>query len=76
MTTVKIVDNGRSQAVKIPEEYHFSEEEVFVSKVGDIVMLIPKSTKWNGFLNGIHMFSDDFMIDGREEQLEQEREAL
>lgn len=30
-------------------------------------MLIPKTLKWNGFLNGLDMFSDDFMEGGREE---------
>lgn len=76
MTTAKIFENGRSQAVRLPKEYRFSEDEVFVNKIGEIVMLIPKSLKWNGLLNGMNMFSDDFMANGREEQPEQEREEL
>lgn len=40
-------------------------------------MLIPKTSKWAGLQNGIRMFSDDFMTEGREENLmEQEREEL
>lgn len=42
MTTAKIFENGRSQAVRLPKEYRFSEDEVLISKVGEIVMLIPK----------------------------------
>lgn len=76
MTTAKVFENGRSQAVRLPKEFRFSEDEVFVNKVGGIVLLIPKSLKWNGFLSGLNMFSDDFMADGREEQIEQERETL
>lgn len=76
MTTAKIFENGRSQAVRLPKEYRFSEKEVLINKVGEVVMLTPKSLKWNGFLNGLHMFSDDFMADGREEYQEQEREKL
>lgn len=76
MTTAKVFENGRSQAVRLPKECRFSEDEVFVSKVGEIVMLIPKKLKWSGFLNGLDMFTDDFMADGREPQMEQEREAL
>lgn len=77
MTTAKIFENGRSQAVRIPKEYRFSEDEVFINKVGEIVMLIPKSSKWAGLQNGIQMFSDDFMTEGREEKpMEQEREEL
>lgn len=76
MTTAKVFENGRSQAVRLPKEYRFSEEEVFVNKVGEVVMLIPKSLKWSGYLSGLHIFSDDFMADGREEYQEQEREEL
>ncbi|MCD7871173.1 MAG: type II toxin-antitoxin system VapB family antitoxin [Enterocloster clostridioformis] len=67
MTTAKIFENGRSQAVRLPKEYRFSEDEVFINKVSEIVMLIPKSSKWVGLQNGIQMFSDDFMTEGREE---------
>ena len=67
MTTAKIFENGRSQAVRLPKEYRFSEDEVFINKVSEIVMLIPKSSKWVGLQKGIQMFSDDFMTEGREE---------
>lgn len=76
MTTAKVFENGASQTVRLPNEYRFIDDEVFVSKVGDIVMLIPKTTKWSGFLNGMNLFSEDFMADGREEQGEQKRDAL
>ena len=76
MTTAKVFENGRSQAVRLPKEYRFSDDEVLVNKIGEIVMLIPKSSKWNGFLNGLNMFSDDFMADGRENQTEQERDSI
>ena len=77
MATAPIFENGRSQAVRLPKEYRFSEDEVFINRIGEIVMLIPKSSKWAGLQNGIRMFSDDFMTEGREENLmEQEREEL
>ena len=76
MTTAKIFENGRSQAVRLPKEYRFSENEVFVTKIGEIVMLIPKNLKWTGFLSGLEMFSSDYMDEGREVQMEQEREEL
>ncbi len=77
MTTAKIFENGRSQAVRLPKEYRFSEEEVFINKIGEIVILIPKSHPWASLTEGIHMFSDDFMADGREDYpMEQEREEL
>jgi antitoxin VapB len=74
--TAKVFENGRSQAVRLPKEYRFSDEEVAINKIGDIVILMPKENKWSGFLNSLNLFSEDFMNDGREKPVEQEREAL
>lgn len=76
MMTAKIFENGRSQAVRLPKECRFSGEEVAVNKIGDIVMLIPKENKWSGFLNSLDLFSEDFMSDGRRDNIPQEREQL
>lgn len=76
MMTAKIFENGRSQAVRLPRECRFSGEEVAVNKIGDIVILMPKENKWSGFLNSLGFFSEDFMNDGRRENIPQEREEL
>ena len=72
----KVIENGRSQAVRLPKEYRFNGDEVAINKVGDIVILMPKENKWSAFLNSLELFSDDFMSDGREQPAVQEREAL
>ena len=61
MMTAKLFENGRSQAVRLPKECRFSGNEVAVSKMGDIVILMPKDNKWS---------------DGREQPTVQERESL
>lgn len=76
MMTAKIFENGRSQAVRLPRECRFSGEEVAVNKIGDIVMLMPKENKWSGFLSSLDLFSEDFMSDGRKDNIPQEREQL
>lgn len=76
MMTAKVFENGRSQAVRLPKECRFNTDEVAVNRIGDIVLLMPKTNKWSSFMQAIDMFSDDFMQDGREGSLEQEREAL
>lgn len=76
MMNAKLFENGRSQAVRLPKECRFSGNEVAVSKIGDIVILMPKDNKWSGFLNSLEFFSDDFMSDGREQPAVQERESL
>ena len=76
MMTAKLFENGRSQAVRLPKECRFKVDEVNVNKIGDIVILMPKENKWAGFLNGLDLFTEDFMSEGREQPSGQEREKL
>ena len=76
MTMAKVFENGRSQAVRLPKEYRFSSDEVLINRVGDVVLLMPKDSKWDAFMQAVDLFSDDFMKDGRDDQGVQEREAL
>ena len=76
MMTAKVFENGRSQAVRLPKEYRFTTDEVAVNKIGDIVLLMPKTDKWSSFMQAIDMFSDDFMEDERNDGQKQEREEL
>ena len=76
MMTAKIFENGRSQAVRLPKECRFDADEVAVNRIGDIVLLMPKTDKWSSFMKAIDMFSEDFMKDGRSDEQKQERESL
>ena len=76
MMTAKVLENGRSQAVRLPKECRFHTDEVAVNKIGDIVMLMPKTSRWNSFMQAIDMFSADFFEDGRADGIQQERENL
>lgn len=74
MKCAKVFENGRSQAVRLPKEYRVNDSEVSVNKVGDIIMLIPKKSKWNSLIKSLDIFTDDYMdernqgaIDKREE---------
>ena len=61
MQTAKIFINGRSQAVRLPKEFRFSEKDVFIKKIGKIVLLIPKDDPWASLENGLDQFTDDYM---------------
>ena len=61
MDIAKIFENGRSQAVRLPKEYRFNETEVYIKKIGEIVLLIPKGAAWLAHEAGVHYFSEDFM---------------
>ncbi|UWN48108.1 Antitoxin VapB2 [Alcanivorax sp. ALC70] len=50
--TAKVFMSGRSQAVRLPAAYRFTEKEVFIRRdpvTGDIV-LSPRPENWAGFL--------------------------
>jgi len=76
MQTARLFVNGRSQAVRLPKEYQFKGESVFIQKVGEAVLLVPVDKDWETFLHGLNSFSDDFMSEGREQGIDQEREAF
>ncbi|MBQ9199225.1 MAG: AbrB/MazE/SpoVT family DNA-binding domain-containing protein [Lachnospiraceae bacterium] len=76
MLTAKIFENGRSQAVRLPKEYRFKEDEVAINKIGDIVFLLPKEDKWAGFLESFKYFTEDFLNDESSFFISQEREEL
>lgn len=76
MMTAKVFENGRSQAVRLPKECRFTTDEVAVNRIGEIVMLVPKTSKWDSFMQAIDMFSEDYMDDGRMDEVGQEREDL
>ncbi len=42
MQTARIFTNGNSQAVRLPKEFRFEEDEVVIKKIGDMVVLLPK----------------------------------
>jgi antitoxin VapB len=76
MQTAKLFLNGRSQAVRLPKEFQFRGEEVFIQKHGDAVILVPRDKAWEVFLEGLNGFTSDFMAAGRDQGTNQEREAF
>ncbi len=75
MQTAKIFTTGRSQAVRLPKEFRFSCEDVFINKIGNMVVLLPKDDPWATLIASLDEFTDDFMAD-RNQPDEQTREAI
>ena len=75
MKKAKIFTNGRSQAVRLPKEFRFSGNEVYVEKVGNIVQLIPTNNPWSSFMEGLDEFDKDLKIKRSQPDI-QEREAI
>jgi antitoxin VapB len=75
METAKVFMNGRSEAVRLPKDCRFKTDEVYVKKVGDLVLLIPKDKTWEVFLQGLDGFTKDFMTK-RPKDIPQKREKF
>lgn len=78
--TAKVFMNGRSQAVRLPQEFRFKGNEVYIrrdEKTGDII-LSEKVGSWDEFFALVDAAKDeakDFLID-REDDDAQEREVF
>ena len=75
MKTAKIFRNGQSQAVRLPKEFRFREDHVFVKKSGNIVLLIPARDSWDSLAASLLKFTDDFLA-YREQPPVQKRERF
>ena len=61
MQTAKIFNNGRSQAVRLPKDFRFAGSDVYIKKIGKMVVLLPKEDPWSPLVNSLDQFTDDFM---------------
>ena len=75
MDIAKLFLSGRSQAVRLPKKYRIDETEVYVKKIGDVVMLIPKKSAWKTMGENLTCFTDDYLTQ-RAQPVEQVREDL
>ena len=68
MHTAKVFKSGKSQAVRLPREFQFSGDEVYIKKAGRGIILIPKDDPWQMFEESPGEFTEDYM-EGKRVQL-------
>ncbi|MBA2351684.1 MAG: antitoxin [Burkholderiales bacterium] len=51
MKTAKLFQNGQSQAVRLPKEFRFEGDEVIITRVGNAVLLSPKSATYEEIID-------------------------
>ena len=73
--TAKLFTTGRSQAVRLPKEFRFDTDEVFIRKQGDDLLISAREPGWDEFFDSVSVFGDDFLPD-REDDSPQEREPV
>ena len=77
MSTTKAFVSGRSQAIRIPKEYRYSDnEELCIRKYDDVLMVVPTCKLKETYLAALQSFTDDFLSEGRPSSIPSQREEL
>lgn len=80
LQTAKLFRNGRSQAVRLPKEFRFDGDEVYVRRDGESVVLTPKDTAdknpWQDFFDALDMIEPGFKFERRQPTEQQVRKSV
>ncbi len=77
MDTAKLFINGRSQALRLPKAYRFEGKEVYIKRVSQGILLIPKNkTVWGIWEKNLKKYDRPFMADRNQPDFQQERVGL
>lgn len=61
MRTAKLFQSGRSQVIRLPEEFRFRGDRVFIKKLGNAIVVLPYQDSWQPLIESVALFTDDFM---------------
>jgi antitoxin VapB len=61
METAKLFQNGSSQAVRLPKEFRFPGDRVYIKRVGNAVVLLPYGAAWESLVDSLSRFSADYL---------------
>jgi antitoxin VapB len=76
METAKLFQNGKSQAIRLPKEFRFRSDRVYIKRIGDAVVLLPYQTPWETLLNSLSLFSADFMKERTQPPVQHREDAF
>lgn len=60
--------------MRLPKRFRFDADEVFITKMGSAVVLIPKHDSWTVLFEALEGFTEDFMEDRGQPSKEQRRD--
>jgi antitoxin VapB len=60
MQIARLFPNGQSQAVRLPKEFRFEGDKVYIQRVGSTVVLLPYNAPWEALFESLAEFSPDF----------------
>jgi antitoxin VapB len=59
--TAKVFKIGNSQVVRLPAEFRFDVDQVFIERDGEKIILSSRPTSWDDFFSSRVKPTDDFM---------------
>jgi antitoxin VapB len=74
MPVTRVFQSGNSQAVRLPKEFRFQEEEVVIKRVGDAVMLFPMRYAASVLKAELDALDADFQIERNQPKESQNRD--
>jgi len=71
MDIAKVFMSGRSQAVRLPKQYRFEGNEVLIKRVGDAVVLLPRTRSWDTLFQSLEQFESGFKLERSQPKAQQ-----
>lgn len=66
MEIAKLIEIDGEQVVLLPKKFQLKNmDEVVVQKLGNAILLVPKSSLYETFTEGLNGFTSDIFEDGR-----------
>jgi len=67
----RVFMNGSSQAVRIPKEFRFGCDVVYLKKVSGGVLIVPKEKRFEAMRESLSEFTQDFLVERNQGVMEQ-----
>jgi len=70
--TTRLFKNGGRQAVQLPKGFRFEGNEVYIKRIGEAVVLLPRARPWGSLIGSLEKFPEDF-LESRDQPASSER---
>lgn len=75
MKEAKLFTNDQSQSARLPEEFRFRGKSLYIKRLSDYVILIPKENPWRTMFDARLKFTPEFMVQ-RNQGYQENREDI
>lgn len=69
--TIDIINQKGYQSIQIPDEMKIDDNKVYLKKLGNIIYIIPFHNPWQNLIESLDIFTEDFMDDRNQPDVQQ-----